>query len=133
MMKLFFLLLFVASCQLTAASAELHPPIPIRFKTKEPGYVTLVVEDVEGRRMRNLVSETQFPAGANVAWWDGLDDLGRDEDAANHGVDHVPGQFVAPGKYRVRGLWRPPIDLRYQFTLYNTGPPPWEKADPSSD
>ena len=52
-----------------------HPPIPIPFRLKEPGFVTLVIEDAQGNRVRNLLSETAFPAGQNIAWWDGLDDL----------------------------------------------------------
>lgn len=106
-----------------------HPPIPVKFTLKEAGLVTLVIEDADGKRVRNLVSETPFPAGDNVAWWDGTDDLGRDPDAAAHGVYHVPGAFVKPAAYRVRGLARPPLQLRYEMTVYNPGNPPWPTAD----
>jgi hypothetical protein len=112
-----------------AAAAELHPPIPIRFTLPETGLVTLVIEDSNGRRVRNLISETPFPAGENTAWWDGTDDLLRDPEAARHGLYHIPAQFVAPGTYRVRGLWHRPIDLRYEFSVYNAGTPAWETAD----
>jgi hypothetical protein len=44
----------------------------------EPGCVTLVIDDEQGRRVRNMISETWFSAGENVAWWDGLD-LARDD------------------------------------------------------
>ena len=117
---------------IAAPGSDAQPPIPIRFTAPEAGFVTLVIEDAAGKRVRNLVSETAFPAGNHVVGWDGLDDLGRDTRAADHGVYHVPGTVVAPGSYRVRGLWRPQIDLRYQFTIYNPGQPPWETADPSS-
>ena len=106
-----------------------HPPIPVCFTVKEAGYVTLVIEDAHGKRVRNLVAETPFPAGPNVVWWDGMDDLGRDAEAAHHGIYHVPGQFVAPGAYRVRGLFRKSIDLRYEFSVYNGGSPAWETED----
>lgn len=106
-----------------------HPPIPVRFTLKEAGTVTLVIEDATGQRVRNLIAETPFPAGDNVVWWDGLDDLGRDGEAAGHGVYHVPGSVVAPGTYTVRGLVRGQIDLRYEFSLYSNGTPPWETAD----
>ena len=108
---------------------EVHPPIPIRFQLPEAGFVTLVIEDANGRRVRNLISETKFPAGENTAWWDGLDDLLRDTEAARHGLYHVPAQFVPPGAYRVRGLWRKQVDLRYEFSIYNAGSPAWETAD----
>jgi hypothetical protein len=106
-----------------------HPPIPVRFTLPEAGFVTLVIEDAEGNRLRNLVSETPFPAGDNVAWWDGTDDLGRDMEAARHGIYSTPGQFVPPGTYRVRGLWRKDIELRYEFSVYNGGHPAWETED----
>ncbi|MDQ3814783.1 MAG: discoidin domain-containing protein, partial [Armatimonadota bacterium] len=106
-----------------------HPPIPIRFTLKEAGYVTLVIEGMSGKRVRNLVAETWFPAGENVAWWDGMDDLLRDEEAARHGLYHIPAQFVQPGLYRVRGLYRKAIELRYEFSIYNAGHPPWQTAD----
>lgn len=110
---------------------SMHPPIPIRFTLKEPGVVTLVIDDAEGKRVRNLVSETPFPAGENTAWWDGLDDLGRDRDAAAHAIYHIPGQFVKPGDYKVRGLVRKDIDLKYEMTVYHSGNPPWPTADRS--
>ncbi|MBI5383978.1 MAG: hypothetical protein HZA90_04755 [Verrucomicrobia bacterium] len=108
---------------------EVHPPIPIRFTLPEEGFVTLVIEDPQGRRVRNLISETRFPAGENTAWWDGMDDLLRDNEAVRHGVYHIPAQFVQPGAYRVRGLWRKQVDLRYEFSIYNAGSPAWETAD----
>ncbi len=116
-----------------AESPAAHPPIPVRFTLKEPGFVTLVIEDSAGRRVRNLVSETALEAGPQVVWWDGLDDLGRDTNAAAHAVYHVPGRLVVPGEYRVRGLVRKGIDLRYEFTVYNPGNPPWRTKDTSSE
>lgn len=106
-----------------------QPPIPVRFTLREPGFVTLVIEDAAGRRVRNLVSETRFPAGANTVWWDGTDDLARDPDAARHGVYSIPARPVRPGRYRVRGLVRQAIHLRYEFSVYNGGSPAWETPD----
>ena len=106
-----------------------HPPIPVRFELPEAGLVTLVIDDAQGHRVRNLLAETPFPAGSNVAWWDGMDDLQRDAAAAHHGIYHIPERFVAPGSFRLRGLWRKPVDLRYEFAVYNPGNPPWETAD----
>jgi hypothetical protein len=108
------------------------PPIPVRFTLAEPGFVTLVIEDAGGVRVRNLVSETFFPKGENTVWWDGLDDLGRDTDAAKHAVYHVPGKLVPAGLYHVRGLVRPQVNLRYELTAYYPGNPPWLTNDRSS-
>ncbi|WP_404308636.1 NHL repeat-containing protein [Neorhodopirellula lusitana] len=109
--------------------SEEPPPIPIKFNLPEAGLVTLVIDDSTGHRVRNLVSETPFPAGDNIAWWDGSDDLLRDSQAAKHGVYHIPSRPVAPGEYTVRGLWRKPLSLRYEFSLYNAGKPAWKTAD----
>jgi len=108
---------------------EEPPPIPIRFSLPQPGVVTLVIEDSNSKRVRNLVSEMPFPAGRNTAWWDGSDDLLRDPQAARHGLYHIPTRFVAPGKYKVRGLWHRPLKLRYEFSIYNAGRPAWRTAD----
>ena len=110
-------------------ATEEPPPIPVKFKLPEAGVVTLVIEDQQQRRVRNLVSEMPFPAGDNVAWWDGSDDLLRDPEAARHGVYQIPTRPVAPGRYKVRGLWHRPLKLRYEFSIYNAGKPAWETAD----
>ena len=112
---------------------DVHPPIPIHFTLPEPGFATLVIEDVNGMRVRNLISETPFEAGPQLAWWDGLDDLGRDPMAASHFTYYIPGQLVAPGKYHVRGLVRPEVGLKYEFTPYNEGDPPWRTKDRASE
>ncbi len=112
-----------------APAAVLRPPIAIDFTLKEPGLVTLVIDDASGKRIRNLVSATPFPAGRNTAWWDGMDDLKRDPEAARHGIYRIPGQFVAPGTYTVRGLVRRPHSLHYEFSAYNAGSPPWPTPD----
>ncbi len=112
-----------------AAETPAHPPIPIRFNLPEEGWVTLVIDDIHGKRVRNLVAETFFPKGENVAWWDGTDDLLRDPEAYRHGVYFIPAEFVRPGGYLVHGLYRKAIELRYEFSLYTAGNPAWETED----
>ncbi len=119
----------IFAARLQAADTAAHPPIPIRFNLPEAGWVTLVVDDAKGKRVRNLVAETPFPAGENVVWWDGTDDLLRDPEAYHHGAYSIPAQFVKPGPYRAHGLFRKDIELRYEFSLYNAGEPAWEIQD----
>lgn len=126
----FRLLLVLAALAPGCFAAE--PTIAIPFTLDEPGFVTLVIEDATGRRVRNLISETEFPAGKNVAHWDGLDDLGRDVDAGKHAIRHIPGKLVAPGKFSVRGLVRPRLELTYELTAYARGNPPWMTKDRAS-
>jgi hypothetical protein len=108
---------------------DAHPPIAVKFHLDQPGNVTLVIDDSQGKRVRNLIAQTPYPAGDNTAWWDGLDDLGRDVDAAAHGLYHVPGSLVMPGKYAVRGLTAPPVELTYEVSVDNAGTPPWPTPD----
>lgn len=107
---------------------HVHPPIPVPFDLPAPGYVTLVIDDDQGRRVRNLVADEYFPAGHQVAWWDGADDLGRDPDAAHHGVYHVPTRMVSPGRYQVHGIVHGPIRLLYELSV-DSGTPPWPTED----
>jgi hypothetical protein len=121
----------ILQVEATTASglAELpHPPIPVKFTLAEPGYVTLVIDDAAGNRVRNLVSETPFPAGENTAWWDGLDESGQ-ADISPRGYYKIAGTLVAPGKYTVRGLVRKDLTLHYEFPIYNPGTPPWIAQD----
>jgi len=113
----------------SVADALPKAPVPIRFTLAKPGHVSLVIEKPDDFRVRNLISETYFPAGENVVYWDGSDDLGRDTDAAMHGVYNIPVRFVEPGAYRVRGIVRDAIRPHYEFSVYNTGNPPWNTED----
>ena len=118
--------LMMVSMRILAAEVSAHPPIPIRFNLPEEGWVTLVIDDPSGKRVRNLVAETRFPKGENVVWWDGTDDLLRDPEAYRHGLYLIPAAFVSPGSYRVHGLYHKAIEMRYEFSLYTAGHPAWE-------
>jgi hypothetical protein len=127
-LKNFLFLLFVM-CSTAVKAQSSPPPIAIPFNLPEAGYVTLVVENENGQRVRNLVAETWFKAGKNIAYWDGQDDLGRDEAAAHHGLYHIPSKQVNPGKYVVRGIVHEKINTAYEFSVYTAGSPPWSTVD----
>ena len=112
----------------TAGVLTPHPPIPVTFELAEPGFVTLAIDDAQGRRVRNLVSETFFPAGKNTVWWDGLDESGK-KDVSPRGYYQIDGRLVSPGAYRVRGLFRKKLDLVYEYSPYNPGTPPWPTTE----
>jgi hypothetical protein len=107
------------------------PPIPITFNMAQTGYATVVIEDAAGKRVRNLVSDTPFPAGTNTLLWDGQDESGK-VNAQSFGIYDVQGAVVSPGTYRVRGLRHGAIDLRYEFSVNSGGNPPWKSSDSSS-
>ncbi|HEX3314847.1 MAG TPA: hypothetical protein VHR72_08160, partial [Gemmataceae bacterium] len=105
------------------------PPIAVPFTLPEAGWVTLVIEDEHGKRVRNLIADTWFDKGSHVVPWDGSDDLSRDPSAPSHGLYYIPTHFVAPGNYRVRGLYRKQIDVKFEQGVYTAGSTPWETAD----
>ena len=107
------------------AGATQPGAIPVRFNLESAGYVTLVIEDAAGNRVRNLIAETQLPAGENQVIWDGYDDGVRDTGG------NLVRQRVAPGKYGVRGLTHGGIHLSYEFPIYSGGNPPWKTPDKS--
>jgi sugar lactone lactonase YvrE len=118
----FLLPILVSLLSAALSAAEDHPPIPIRFTLERPGHVTLVVEDAAGRRVRNLVAETPFAAGAHTVGWDGLDETPGNFRGP---VYDIQGRPVGPGRYQVRGLVRDALSLTHEFTVYNAGQPPW--------
>lgn len=60
--------------------------IPIRFRLDRESLVTLVIEDAEGNRVRNLVSEARLAGGENTVWWDGYDNGEWDQEHRRPGV-----------------------------------------------
>ncbi len=96
-------------------------PIPISFNMPFDGYATLVVERLDGVRVRNLVSETFFKAGPQTVTWDGRIER-----------QGITSQLIEPGTYRLRGLVRGELDLIYEFTVGSAGTPVWYNGKPSA-
>ncbi len=106
---------------------KLLSPTHFAFQLEQPGYVTLVVDDSQGRRVRNLVAETFFAAGEHLVGWDCLDESALPGD--HPGTSVAQGKLVSPGEYVVRGIVRDKVELRYEFAAYTAGSPPWRTAD----
>lgn len=98
----FFLL---SECTGVRTSAiETTPKATIRFKQPLDGKCTIVIEDQNGRRIRNLVSAASFTKGPQSVAWDGRDD------------DGLP---VKPGLYRWRSLHHSGIHPQYLMSFCN--------------
>ncbi|MDE1177304.1 MAG: hypothetical protein PW789_11980 [Edaphobacter sp.] len=108
-----FALLQQMSIQASAAEITSGPGITIVYPSAQDGFVTLVVEDESGRRIKNLVFDHPVHRGKNVIRWDG---------SALQGV-------VAAGHYRVRGLFHREIAPHLEYSIYSPGTPPWPTAD----
>jgi FlgD Ig-like domain len=108
---------FVCPLEVHADESSSQPPVPIRFHLNEPLSVTLVIEDAQGNRVRNLVACAKRPAGENEAAWDGLDDEGKP---------------VPAGTYGWRGLVHQGISSHFDGVVYSPGDPPWVTSEVSS-
>lgn len=82
------------------------------------GKATIVIEDGQGHRIRNLISGQPLPMGRHRIEWDGLDEQ---------------GSIIAAGAYRWRALSHPGITPHYLFSFYNHGNPPWRNGTPTSN
>jgi hypothetical protein len=87
--------------------------MPIHFEAEKPGFITLVVEDKDGNRSKNLVFDHPVKAGDNVIYWDGSSITGT----------------AAPGTYVVRGIFHEGITPHLEYSIYSPGRPPWPTAD----
>ncbi|NQT85854.1 hypothetical protein HQ560_03760, partial [bacterium] len=112
--------------QYTATGDRLPGTVSVRAAIpKDAARFTLVVEDAEGNRVRNLAADFD-PAEYTVdvkgeqriveVQWDCLDDWGR---------------LVGQGTYSVRGLTHRGVRPKYDMTFYNPGTPPWRTQDGS--
>lgn len=85
-------------------------PMPIHYTLPADRYVTLVIDDAQGHRVRNLIAEAFRISGPHEELWDRCDDA---------------GQPVPPGVYTWRGLTRDALHLTYRGAVNCTGTPPW--------
>jgi len=71
------------------------------------GQLAMVITDMAGRTVRNLVAQVDRPQGPNSESWDLKDDFGL---------------AVSPGAYRWKAITSPPLGVRYQMTVYPNAP-----------
>jgi hypothetical protein len=76
--------------------------IVIPFTQPMAGKATVVIEDTQGRRVRNLIAGKPLAAGTHSLAWDGLDDHGK---------------VVLPGIYRWRSASHPGITPVHLFNF----------------
>jgi len=81
-------------------------PIALSYTMPSDGYATLVVEDQQGLRVKNLIAMAPRKAGKQTDYWDGT---GED------------GNPAPPGKYRWRGLVHKGIEPVYAASYGSPG------------
>ena len=79
------------------------PPYTIACKMEQDGIFTLVLDQADGSRIRNLVARVERSAGEHKEAWDLKDES---------------GQYVPPGTYRSNAIAHAPLKLRYEMTVY---------------
>ena len=82
----------------------------IRYSLAAPANVTIVVEDANGGRVRNLIADVPRAAGAHAESWDGRDDFGNPMPA---------------GEYHWRGIAHGAITANWLGAFYSPGSTPW--------
>jgi len=100
---------------------KIEGTLPVRATIPaEAKEFTLVIENAEGARVRNLGAQLdaeRYSREVNgekrsvEVLWDGRDDAGT---------------MVPPGEYRVRGLSHEGLGADYVMSFFNPGTPPWE-------
>ncbi|MBO5750825.1 MAG: hypothetical protein J6R80_00280 [Kiritimatiellae bacterium] len=93
-------------------SAAVISAATFEYTLTKDANVTLVIEDVEGRRIRNLVSDQFRKSGTHVETWDGRNDF---------------GESVEVGVYRWRGIAHGPVTAHWRGSFYSPGSTPWKQ------
>ncbi|MFI4875528.1 MAG: FlgD immunoglobulin-like domain containing protein, partial [Blastopirellula sp. JB062] len=78
----------------------------VEFQQPFDGKATIVIEDQDGKRVRNLMSGQLASAGTQRVRWDGLDENGK---------------LVSPGQYRWRGISHPGLKPKHLMNFANGG------------
>ncbi len=87
-----------------ALDSSAEPPIKMDYEVAvEDATLTMVINDMEGRRVRNLVTRMPREAGQFTEAWD---------------LRNEQGLTVMPGKYQWEAIYHPPLEFRYEMTPY---------------
>lgn len=89
---------------------DTYGSVPIAYSLPEARDVSVVIDDVQGRRVRCLFGQYPRKAGEIKDLWDCLDDQGNP---------------VPPGKYKATILHHKPISISLANSVYSSATPPW--------
>lgn len=86
------LVLLVLGC-----GSALAVDIPLTIDLPKAGLTTVVIDDANGNRVRNLIAETLLPAGKTTLTWDGYDEGIRSQGSDDVWMRDLTRRRVAPG------------------------------------
>jgi hypothetical protein len=92
-----------------------RPPLRIPVTLDQAGEGAAAVEGPDGTRVRNLFAMRPMERGAQELAWDLRDEQGA---------------WVAPGRYTVKFISAPPLELRYELTPYPNVDQLWRDRSP---
>jgi hypothetical protein len=84
-------------------SDERLSPKQLAVEMPYAGKLTVVIDGPDGRRVRNVIGRQTFEAGTQSIAWNLQDENGR---------------YVSPGKYTWKAIAHPPLELKYEQTVY---------------
>lgn len=93
-----------------------HSLITIDFEQTVDGKASIVIQDANGKPVRNLVSGYDFAAGTQRVLWDGLSDS---------------GELVTPGTYQWKGVTHAGIKPHYLMRFANGDDNTWQSWGPN--
>jgi len=91
--------------------------LPFTYDNPAEGFVSLAVRNESQQIVRTLRMKARQAAGQISDKWDGLDDNGKP---------------IAPGRYTIHGITHPGINSKFIASVHNSGNPPWQGVDSSS-
>lgn len=117
----------------SAAAESISPSASVTFRVEQPTYASVVVDDLQGRRVANLASDRWFEAGEHTLTWSGygVERLARDPDKPWILGEERVRLRAQPGQYKVRALTHDGVKLIYEFSVQSPGDPPWHTLDRS--
>lgn len=96
--------------------AQQHSLITIDFEQPVDGKASIVIQDANGKPVRNLVSGYDFKSGTQRVLWDGLSDKGK---------------LVTPGTYKWHGVTHAGIKPNYLMRFANGDDNTWHSWGPN--
>lgn len=102
---------FLASAQIFYAA---EAGVQVQLQLPKAGFVTVAIDDANGKRVRNLIAEKWLEAGSQSVKWNGLDDA---------------GEPLPPGNYRWKGLMHAGVTSEFEGAFNSPGTPPWLTAE----
>ncbi len=91
-------------------------PVKLQYTMPYDGFVTLVVDDAQGHRVKNILGMAPRNKGKQTDYWDGTTE---------------DGKLAVPGAYHWRGLFHQGVDPTYEASYGTPGTPPWDNAEGS--